>query len=426
MGRGVEGEGPEQMFLDGRLIAFDSALGSIEEARARLTQNGWPRVGVHTPEALAAWEDAAGARAERIAQLEMEKEVTSTAFMSGVMAGWSQCLIQSPETYARSLALTTLPKEKISAWFGAADSASYDIHCVLGGSTATFGIEIEFVGDLQKVADALFEVGLATSPKVSDSNRPVGWTVKEDTSVKPAGGEVVSPILVDVPDSWKELDRVCALLKELGAVVNSSCGLHIHYGADRLDDDVANFLRLYLLNRAFEDLLYRLASAGGTRVHRGTGYNEPISKRSYSPYVGSVKAFTTRIEASPFDALNFSNVGTSKNTIEFRYPNGTLDPVQIQALAVLFCGMVEASRRSDLDLYGLELSELGQHWGRPENGSAILTLCDTLFPTNNRAKLQMLWLYQNSSWQQRPLHAPDQAVTQSGRAGIFSQLEVSA
>ena len=46
------------------------------------------------------------------------------------------------------------------------------------------------------------------------------------------GLEVVSPILTDNVESVQQIYTVCNMLQELGTIVNSKCGGHIHFGID--------------------------------------------------------------------------------------------------------------------------------------------------------------------------------------------------
>lgn len=399
MGRGLPGDRAPLALFSPLIDAFASAEELVHNALAQVSSLGWSVLpGAHSSETLARWDANRSARLGALESIARERALVTNAYNASVMEGWSKCVLDSPSTYSSPLALTQLPDDSLSRWKVAARNQAFDIHCVLGGSPVTFGIEIEFVGDLVAVARALYEVGLATSPEVSDSNRPVGWTVKIDETVKPAGGEVVSPILVDVPSSWKDLDRVCAILRDCGVYINPSCGLHVHLGADRLGEEVSHYLRLFLLTRAFEDLIYRLAAAGGDRRHRGLDFDRPVGSRSYRAFVRSVGEFRRQLQASPFDALNFSNVGTSKHTIEFRYGNGTLDATQIQTLVILYTGLLEASRRTDVSYQDLQAAPVGSH-ATAGDEALVLKLCDLLFPANNRAKLAVLWLYERSQWQ---------------------------
>jgi hypothetical protein len=92
----------------------------------------------------------------------------------------------------------------------------------MGFSNRTFGVELEVAGiDEYEAEDALTKIGITK------------WSFKEDGSIscnKGKGVEVVSPILCGKA-GLKQVEKVCKALTDAGAVVNSSCGLHVHVGA---------------------------------------------------------------------------------------------------------------------------------------------------------------------------------------------------
>ena len=85
------------------------------------------------------------------------------------------------------------------------------------------------------------------------SGSPVKCVVERDTTIT---GEVVSPVLQDTPETWAQLDRACAILRENGARVTARTGGHVHVGADSagLDHDVGRFRRVANACAWVEDL----------------------------------------------------------------------------------------------------------------------------------------------------------------------------
>ena len=152
----------------------------------------------------------------------------------------------------------------------------YERENVIGDPNPTIGVEIEFDGaDANAVARAFHAAGLASTPNLQGyhSHREPGkWVVERDTTVT---GEVVSPVLQDTPETWVQLERACAILRENGARVTARTGGHVHVGADSagLDHDVGRFRRVANACAWAEDLMYRLAAATGRggRRHRGAG-----------------------------------------------------------------------------------------------------------------------------------------------------------
>src|SRR6202795_139082 len=98
----------------------------------------------------------------------------------------------------------------------------YERKNVIGDPNQTFGIEIEFDGaDANAVARAFHAAGLASTPNLQGYHsyrEPGKWVVEHDSTVN---GEVVSPVLRDTPETWAQLERACAILRENGATVTT-------------------------------------------------------------------------------------------------------------------------------------------------------------------------------------------------------------
>jgi len=103
-------------------------------------------------------------------------------------------------------------------------------------STLTFGIEIECVGLSTRMAEhALRNAGITCENNgYNHTTRPV-WKVVTDASLHSRNGscEVVSPVLSG-SDGLTEVRTVMKVLRDAGARINESCGMHIHIGVDQL------------------------------------------------------------------------------------------------------------------------------------------------------------------------------------------------
>lgn len=107
----------------------------------------------------------------------------------------------------------------------------------------TFGVEIECYGDDHGgLRQALNDLGLRTYHSYWDRNntpRPEPcstWNFKGDGTIYPDHGdslELVSPILRGV-EGLRDVELVGAVMRNRGYDANSSCGLHVHIGADDL------------------------------------------------------------------------------------------------------------------------------------------------------------------------------------------------
>ncbi|MHC9378516.1 amidoligase family protein, partial [Clostridium perfringens] len=87
------------------------------------------------------------------------------------------------------------------------DSIEYEYENVLNGNNSTFGVELEFVGgDANTIARELYDLGIVSSPirlGYHSRSEPGKWKLERDGSVSDgdAGGEIVSPILKDTPET---------------------------------------------------------------------------------------------------------------------------------------------------------------------------------------------------------------------------------
>lgn len=301
---------------------------------------------------------------------------------------------------------------------------------VLGGAHNTFGVEIEFIeGDREAIARELYDLGLGVTPVPagyhSSGRQPGRWSVERDGSVSQGsrGGEVVSPVLSDTPEAWRQIQVVCEVIRRHGGRIDRRCGAHVHIGAAPLDHRRQAWRRLVQMAAGFEDVLYRIAAGGESQGQlRGTGYAAPVAS-DYGTILnrfpriendGDLQRFVNRANPSRYRGLNLANVGSSRcNTVEFRYFNGTMDPRQIQANVKLASAMVHAAdtvrtRGADANtrtrgemLREQPATPLGTNAvRRADDGdhSAVRRMLDVLF-RNPRDMAAVLRYYLQSQWQ---------------------------
>ena len=119
---------------------------------------------------------------------------------------------------------------------------------------STFGVELEFTITsrmLEKFILLCRERGVdvknySTRYNTKGINK---WLIAYDGSLRAEGSrrglELKSPILhLDSPQDFADLTTVVTTLAECRAVVNSSCGFHVHFGGFSHDLDIATLLRL--------------------------------------------------------------------------------------------------------------------------------------------------------------------------------------
>lgn len=192
----------------------------------------------------------------------------------------------------------------------------------------TFGIEIEVENLLSTKSQELYE------------NLPSeDWKTTNDLSLR-RGIEVISPVLIDEEETWKEIVSICKYLNKISEISTNTAG-HIHIGAQIMKDDSEKWLNLLKLWSVYENVIFRFSN--------GEYLNSRMSQQRYAPAVKeqfekeydtlkkcgyNVTNLLRIIKHDRNQAINFENIYPDRynefykdNTIEIRCPNGTLNPV---------------------------------------------------------------------------------------------------
>lgn len=155
--------------------------------------------------------------------------------------------------------------------------------------------------------------------------------------------EMVSPICRY--EDIVTIQEIIRKLKEHGAFVNKSCGIHVHIDASPFD---ARTLRnITNIMAAKEDLIYKALNVSVARQHR---WCQPVEQRFLDElnqkkpktldgveriwYNGASRSYE-HYDSSRYHCLNLHSV-FQKGTIEFRLFNGTLHAGKIKAY-IQFC-----------------------------------------------------------------------------------------
>ena len=214
-----------------------------------------------------------------------------------------------------------------------------------------FGIEIEFNNfPYQKAGEFL------------NFMKYNNWKAIPERSLE-YGGEIVSPILHNNETTWQYLSEICSFLSISGACDDEWTGAHVHAGADILGYDTKAWMNLLYLIMAYENVIYRYSSGEYNRLREGVNLMaypiaielyDYISKNSlYKSCLASL--FVTLGYKEKFQSFNFKNVKmfdlenrNIKNTIEYRLPNGTFEPVIWQNNINMFIHLLNACKK-DID-----------------------------------------------------------------------------
>ena len=244
------------------------------------------------------------------------------------------------------------------------DLINYEYENVLNGNKSTFGVELEFVGgDADAIARELYDLGITAAPyrlnyhaRVSDDTK---WKLERDGSVSSGsrGGELVSPILKDTPETWRQIEVICEVAKRHGAWINQSCGGHVHIGMNKLDTARQRWRRFFKMVENYEECLYRAAGGDLGQIRsNASSYATSFSQRAAEANRMSFRMDTERdvrhmattvSNLNRYYGINLKNIATDRApTVEFRYFNGSLNPKQIQANIKLAAGIINAAEKS--------------------------------------------------------------------------------
>lgn len=91
-----------------------------------------------------------------------------------------------------------------------------------------FGVEIEFMGDAYALEAAMTRLGMRVEYMRYTHRVMRGWKIVTDGSLRDGGYELVSPPLRGAAGR-EQVQLACQALREIGASVDNSCGLHIHH-----------------------------------------------------------------------------------------------------------------------------------------------------------------------------------------------------
>ena len=266
----------------------------------------------------------------------------------------------------------------------------------------TFGLEIEFEKAMKERIDSKLRQAFPSGT----------WQTKHDGSLD-NGAEINSPIMRDNYNCWNELKTVCSIISPNASIGSHSAG-HIHVGTQVLGKKSESWLNFLKLWSVYENIIYRFVYGDFLTARPSMSrYAEPMTKTFWKDYEklkqdsASTEAIIRRISHQRYQAVNFNNVNNysnfkEDNTIEFRCPNGTLEPSIWQNNVNLFVHLLTYSKGLNFDddmiqkrrsINNEKYSSLD--WYGEIYLQQALELCDMVF-TNNFDKIYFLRQYLKS------------------------------
>lgn len=234
-----------------------------------------------------------------------------------------------------------------------------------------FGIEIEMTGITRKAAADIAATYFGTAVNFDGTfyntysaldSQGRKWKFMSDSSIsaqKKSGRQIVAASddykteMVSPICRWEDIEKVQELirkLREVGAIANDSCGIHVHVDASPFN---ANTLRnITNIMASKEDLIYKALQVTVARQHRwckpvDARFLEELNRRKPKTlnevsriwYNGGDRS-SVHYDDSRYHCLNLHSV-FQKGTVEFRLFNSTTHAGKIKAY-IQFCLAISA------------------------------------------------------------------------------------
>lgn len=192
--------------------------------------------------------------------------------------------------------------------------------CKFNANNLTFGVECETYNVLR---DALIReveqrnIAIQSEGYNHRDNNQY-YKIVSDASIEGANGnEIVSPILKG-KQGLNSLKMVCDSLNAIGAKVNKSTGLHVHFDASKIGD--AHFVQIFKNYQKLESVIDSFMPV--SRRAQNNGYCRSIRGLNYDAC--TTKSDIIRVNGTRYRKVNAESY-ISHKTIEFRQHSGTTD-----------------------------------------------------------------------------------------------------
>lgn len=238
--------------------------------------------------------------------------------------------------------------------------------------TLTFGLELEFTGLTRNSACKVVAEHLGVRVEyvgggydtytATDSQGRV-WKIMKDSSIKTT--KKVENSIVSASDLYacelvtdilyygdiENLQEIIRKLRRAGALVNSSCGIHIHIGAKDFDSKHLRFLSNIFYSKA--NLMYSALRVDGQRLRYCKMYSDQFIKKLndkkpddnlslfadiwYECNSSYSDSRSSHYNSSRYHGLNLHNLlGGRQKTVEIRCFNSTLHAGEVKSY-IQFC-----------------------------------------------------------------------------------------
>lgn len=209
-----------------------------------------------------------------------------------------------------------------------------------------FGIEIEAYNvNKTALANALRSAGIQVGVESYNHTTGRNWKIVSDGSLQ--GNEtfeIVSPILEGM-DGLEQVKTVCRVLREKNAYINRSCGLHVHFDAERIN--LAQTKNLLINYSRYEAIIDSFMP--NSRRANNNGYCRTLrDQESRIDSATSIERIANGPMTSRYFKVNMQAYLRHK-TIEFRQHSGTIEADKIVNWVLFLHNLTEFSRVKRID-----------------------------------------------------------------------------
>jgi len=217
--------------------------------------------------------------------------------------------------------------------------------------TRTFGVEFEAYGvDMHRLKAELERQGIEVAIEGYNHTTRSHWKIVTDASIRGNNGlELVSPVLQG-EDGLEQVRKACKALKRCNALINKSCGMHIHFGASdfglqQWKNIYKNYINYEGLIDSFQPVSRRADNNMYCRslLHRfrsGSAAFEAIDNCTNIEQIA--QKVTGRCRYFKLNAESFFRHGT----VEFRQHSGTIEVDKVVNWITFLNNLVEYSKNN--------------------------------------------------------------------------------
>ncbi len=208
-----------------------------------------------------------------------------------------------------------------------------------------FGVEIESYGiKRENLERALQRAGIAVESQSYNHNTISKWKIISDSSITGENSfELVSPVLQGEA-GLAELKKVSEVLTRLGAKINKTCGLHIHFEA--IDFNLKQWQNIFINYAKLETTIDEFMPE--SRRANNAYYCRSIIK--YKTAIANATSITnfTSIINDRYHKINPHSFGRHQ-TIEFRQHSGTVEFEKISNWILFLHNLIDFSKENSVN-----------------------------------------------------------------------------